>query len=150
MPFEPRDPGYRKRVRDSFARQAAMQTLGMTIARLDPGEVELSMPYERALTQQHGFIHGGVVAAGLDTACGYAAFSLMSADAAVLTVEFKTNFLAPAKGQRFVFRAQVIKAGRTITVCDAQALALGEGAERVIATMTATLMAVYERPGIRQ
>jgi uncharacterized protein (TIGR00369 family) len=148
MPFPPKDPNYDARVRASFARQRVMQTLGVEIARLAPGEIELTMPYGPAYTQQHGFIHAGIITTALDSACGYAAFSLMPADAAVLTVEFKTNFIAPAKGERFVFRASVVKPGRTLTVCDARAFALGEGEELLVATMTGTLMALFERAGV--
>lgn len=126
-----------------------MQSLGVEITRLEPGEIELAMPYQQAFTQQHGFIHAGIVATALDSACGYAAFSLMPADAAVLTVEFKTNLLAPAQGERFLFRARVVKPGRTLTVCDAQALALTGGDDgRLVATMTGTLMALVGRPNI--
>jgi uncharacterized protein (TIGR00369 family) len=128
-----------------------MQTLGVEITRLAPGEIELAMPYEAAFTQQHGFIHAGIMATVLDSACGYAAFSLMPTDAAVLTVEFKTNLLAPAKGERFLFRAHVVKPGRTLTVCDGQAFALENLAdERLVATMNGTLMALYDRPNVSQ
>ncbi len=151
MPFQPQDPDFQERVRASFARQRVMTTLGVEIARLEPGEIELAMPYDAAYGQQHGFVHAGILATALDSACGYAAFSLMPASAAVLTVEFKSNFLAPAKGRRFAFRAQVVKPGRTLTVCDAQAFAFDDGAEeRLIATMTATLMALFERRDIVQ
>ncbi len=126
-----------------------MQTLGIEIARLDPGEIELAMPYNSAYTQQHGFMHAGIMTTALDSACGYAAFSLMPADAAVLTVEFKTNLIAPAKGERFAFRAQVVKAGRTLTFCDARAFAIDHGEERLVATMTGTLMALFERDGVK-
>jgi len=105
MSFQAKDPNFADRVRASFAQQRTMATLGVAIARLAPGEIELAMPYEPAYTQQHGFMHAGIIATALDTACGYAAFSLMPAAAAVLTVEFKTNLLAPAKGDRFLFRA---------------------------------------------
>lgn len=105
--FEPKDPDYEARVRASFGRQEAMQTLGIEIVRLGPGEIELTMPYSRAYAQQHGFVHAGIIATALDSACGYAAFSLMPGDAAVLTVEFKINLLAPAKGERFLFRSLV-------------------------------------------
>ena len=125
-----------------------MRTLGVEIVRLDPGEIELEMPYNPAYTQQHGFMHAGIITAALDTACGYAAFSLMPADAAVLTVEFKTNLLAPAKGERFSFRAHVIKPGKTLTVCEARAFAMQNGEGRLIATMTGTLMAVFQRDGL--
>jgi uncharacterized protein (TIGR00369 family) len=148
--FAPKDVAFDARVRASFARQRVMATLGITIKSLGPGEIELEMPYAAALTQQHGFIHAGVLSAALDSACGYAAFSLMPADVAVLTVEFKTNLLAPAAGERFFFRARVIKPGRTLTICDAQAFAYDKGAEKLIATMTGTLMAVPERNGLSQ
>jgi uncharacterized protein (TIGR00369 family) len=147
--LEPKDPEYQARVRASFDRQQAMQTLGIEIVRLEPGEIELTMPYSPAYTQQHGFVHAGVIATALDSACGYAAFSLMPGDAAVLTVEFKVNLLAPAKGERFVFRSRVVKPGRTITVCDAQAVAVDAGAEKLVATMTGTMMAVFDREGVR-
>jgi uncharacterized protein (TIGR00369 family) len=151
MTFQPKDPNFAERVRASFARQRMMQTLGVEIARIAPGEIELAMPYGAAFTQQHGFIHAGVIATVLDSACGYAAFSLMPADAAVLTVEFKTNLLAPAKGERFLFRAHVVKPGRTLTVSDGRAFAIdGGGEERLVASMNDTLMAVYDRPNISQ
>jgi uncharacterized protein (TIGR00369 family) len=151
MTFQPKDPNFAERVRASFARQRMMQTLGVEIARIVPGEIELAMPYGAAFTQQHGFIHAGVIATVLDSACGYAAFSLMPADAAVLTVEFKTNLLAPAKGERFLFRAHVVKPGRTLTVSDGRAFAIdGGGEERLVASMNDTLMAVYDRPNISQ
>jgi uncharacterized protein (TIGR00369 family) len=127
-----------------------MATLGLTIAALRPGEIELEMPYDAALTQQHGFLHAGILSTALDSACGYAAFSLMPADVAVLTVEFKTNLLAPAAGQRFRFHAVVIKPGRTLTICDARAFADDGTEEKLIATMTGTLMAVQERGTIAQ
>jgi len=149
--FQPKDPNFAERVRASFARQRTMQTLGIEIARLEPGEIELRMSYRPDYTQQHGFMHAGIIATALDSACGYAAFSLMPADAGVLTVEFKTNLLAPAKGQHFLFRAHVVKPGRTLTVCDARALALDDGAEeRLVATMTGTLMALFDRPSAAQ
>ena len=125
-----------------------MKTLGIEIADLRAGEIELRMPHTQAYTQQHGFIHAGIIATALDSACGYAAFSLMPRDAAVLTVEFKTNLVAPAKGQYFLFRAHVVKPGRTITVCDAHAFAVDAGQEKLVATMTGTLMALFDRPDI--
>lgn len=149
--FQPKDSDFEERVRASFARQRAMQTLGIEIARLAPGEVDLTMSYDAAYTQQHGFVHAGIITTALDSACGYAAFSLMPADAAVLTVEFKTNLLGGARGDRFLFCANVVKPGRTLTVCDAKALAFeGEGSPRLIATMTGTFMALYGREGIVQ
>jgi uncharacterized protein (TIGR00369 family) len=143
--FEPKNPDYRAVATATFERQQAMRTLAISIARLEPGEVELAMPYSLGLTQQNGFVHAGIITAGLDTACGIAAFTLMPAGTDVLTVEFKTNLLAPASGQRFVFRAHVVKPGRTLTVCDALAFAERDGAESLIATMTGTLMALPRR-----
>ena len=148
--FDPKDANFEARVRTSFARQTAMATLGIEITGLKPGEVELRMPYTAAYTQQHGFVHAGIVTTALDSACGYAAFSLMPADAAVLTVEFKTNLIAPARGDYFLFRARVVKPGRTITVCDAQAFAVEGGKEKLVATMTGTLMALFGREDIAQ
>jgi uncharacterized protein (TIGR00369 family) len=147
--FQPKDPGFEARVRESFARQRAMETFAIGIARIAPGEVILEMPYTAALTQQHGFVHGGVVTTALDTACGYAAFSLMPAEAAVLTVEFKVNLLAPAKGERFVFVGRVIKPGRTINVCEAESFAFDGGREKFIATMSATIMTVTGRADVK-
>src|SRR6195952_3908445 len=129
--FKPQDESFEARVRTSFARQTPMATLGIEIADIKAGEIELRMPYSAAYAQQHGFIHAGIITTALDTACGYAAFSLMPDDAAVLTVEFKTNLIAPARGDYFLFRARVLKPGRTITVCDAQAFAVEEGKERL-------------------
>lgn len=137
--FEPRDPGFRARVEDSFAAQGLMRTLGVTMARLEPGEVDLVFPTGSGLTQQHGFVHAGAVTAALDTACGFAAMSLMAPGAEVLTVEFKVSFLAPARGAMIHCRGRVIRAGRTITACEGEALADGEGAPlaRISATMIA-------------
>ncbi len=125
-----------------------MNTLGIEITDLRAGEIELMMPQRQAYTQQHGFTHAGIIATALDSACGYAAFSLMPEDAAVLTVEFKTNLIAPARGEYFLFRARVVKPGRTITVCDSHAFAVEAGQERLVATMTGTLMALFDRAGI--
>jgi uncharacterized protein (TIGR00369 family) len=97
------------------------------------------------IRQQHGFVHAGIITAGLDNACGIAAFTLMPADCDILTVEFKTNLLAPAKGERFEFRASVVKPGRTLTVCEGRAFALTDGAETLVATMTGTLLALPRR-----
>ncbi len=146
--FEP-SGDFEARVRASFARQQIMATIGAELTRVNPGEVEIEMPFRAALTQQHGFLHAGIISTALDSACGYAAYSVMPIDAAVLTIEFKINLLAPAKGERFLFRGQVTKPGRTIIVADGQAYAYdGEGEARMVATMTATIMAVSGRAGI--
>lgn len=140
--FEPKNPDYRAVTTASFNRQTAMRTLGISIDRLEPGEVDLSMAYSPDLAQQNGFVHAGILTAGLDSACGFAAFTLMHAGSDVLTVEFKTNLLAPAKGERFTFRAHVVRPGRTLTVCEARAFAEQDGVERLVATMTGTLIAL--------
>jgi uncharacterized protein (TIGR00369 family) len=133
--FKPKDPQFRSRVEQSFNRQQVMKTLGVKIVSLQPGEIELMMPYVAAYTQHTGFIHAGIIATVLDNACGYAAFSLVPDDTTILTVEFKTNLLAPAKGERFIFRGKVVKPGRTITVCEAQAFAVDGSNEKLVATM---------------
>lgn len=148
--FEPRDPSYDRKVRSSFDRQKVMGTLGIEIAHLEPGKIELTMPYDPRFSQQHGFLHAGIVTTALDSACGYAAFSLMDSDAAVLTVEFKTNLLAPADGTDFRFCAEVLKPGRTLTICEAKAFANKGGQEKLVASMTGTLMAIHNQKGIEQ
>ncbi|TQF37981.1 thioesterase [Bradyrhizobium sp. UNPF46] len=143
--FQPKNPDYRTAATAMFAAQPAMGTLGISIVDLAPGAVELAMPHSAAFTQQNGFIHAGIITAGLDNACGVAAFSLMPREADILTVEFKTTLLAPARGRRFVFKAEVVKPGRTLTFCEARAFAEHEGKTGLIATMTATLMAMLPR-----
>lgn len=143
----PADAGYVQRLRESFARQQAMHTLGAALDAVEPGCVVITMHHRPELTQQHGFVHAGIVSTALDSACGYAAFTLMPADAAVLTIEFKVNLLAPARGPWFRFEGQVTKAGRTISVVDGRAWqrAPGSDEQTLIATMTATVMTVLGR-----
>ncbi|MEI5681360.1 PaaI family thioesterase [Mesorhizobium sp. CGMCC 1.15528] len=142
-------PNYEERVRASFARQQVMTTVGATLTLVTPGTVEIEMPYSDALTQQHGFLHAGIISTALDSACGYAAYSLMPEDAAVLTIEFKVNLLAPGKGERFLFRGSVTKPGRTIIVADGQAYAFTvDGEAKLVATMTGTMMTITGRDGI--
>ena len=137
----------RARVRASFKRQAMMATLGAELLSVEPGRVELAIPHDERFTQQHGFLHAGAVAAVLDSACGYAAFSVMPPEAAVLTVSYSINLLAPAAGERFVMTGTVVRAGRTLVVCRGEAVTTGAAAP--FAVMQATLTAVYDRPGIR-
>lgn len=140
---------YEERVRSSFARQVVMTTIGAELTSVTPGTVEIEMPYSVALTQQHGFLHAGIISTALDSACGYAAYSLMPPDAAVLTIEFKLNLLSPGRGERFLFRGSVTKPGRTIIVADGQAYAYSaDGEARLIATMTATMMTITGRDGL--
>jgi uncharacterized protein (TIGR00369 family) len=147
--FEPKDPDYAARVRASFARQAAMATIGATLTEVEPGRVVIELPWAQALTQQHGFLHAGMVATALDSACGYAGFSLMPLGAAVLTIEYKINLLAPAQGEHFRMVGEVIKPGRTVTVAEGRAYSVQPGGERLIATMGCTLMAVVGRDDIQ-
>ena len=143
--FQVQDPGYEARVRKTFAGQAALTTLGITRARIEPGTLELRMPYDANFSQQNGFLHGGIVSAGLDTACGLASYTLMPANADILTVEFKINLLAPAKGQTFRFVGHVIKPGRTLVVSEGRAYAVEGEREKLIATMSATMMTMVQR-----
>ena len=136
------------RVAASFQKQAVMATFGAELARVVPGEVEIQMPYRADLAQQHGFLHAGVVATVLDSACGYAALALMPPEAGVLSIEFKINLLAPAKGERFRFVGTVLKAGRTITVAEGKTYALDQGGEKLVASMTCTLMTVLGRQDV--
>ena len=134
------------RVRASFDRQAMMATLGVEVTAVEPGRVEMLLRHDDRFTQQHGFLHAGAVASVLDTACGYAAYSVMPPEAAVLTVTYTINLLAPAAGERFTITGEVVRAGRTLVVCRGEATA--DGAVTPFAVMQATLSAVYDRPGV--
>jgi uncharacterized protein (TIGR00369 family) len=142
------DENFRQRVAASFAKQAAMHTIGAELAKVDYGVVEIEMPYRADLTQQHGFVHAGILSTALDSACGYAALTAMPEDAAVLTIEFKINLLSPGRGDRFLFRGEVTKPGNTIIVSDGRAYALSDGPAKLIASMTGTMMVVRGREGI--
>jgi len=135
-------------VRESFAAQRLMATIGARLARVGAGEIEIRVPFRSDLTQQHGFLHAGVVTSALDSACGYAAFSLMPEGVGVLTVEFKTNLLAAARGEELIARGRVVRAGRTITVCQADAAMLTDGVEIEVATMLATVMTIRDRADV--
>jgi len=147
--FQPADPEFEARVRASFDRQTAMATIGASLVRASPGEVVIELPYAAHLTQQHGFLHGGIVGAALDSACGYAGSTLMPAEVGVLSIEYKINFVAPARGQTFRMVGTVVKPGRTITVVEGRAFAIDEGREKLVATMSTTLMAVTGRDDVR-
>jgi uncharacterized protein (TIGR00369 family) len=141
------DPG--ARVRESFARQAAMTTIGATVERVSAGEVVIRLPYDAKLTQQHGFIHAGMIATIVDSACGYAALSLMPTDAAVLTTEFKMNLLSPAQGDYLLAHGRVVRSGRKLMVCLGEVFAhKGENVKQV-ALMTASMMVVETGTGLR-
>jgi uncharacterized protein (TIGR00369 family) len=129
-------------VRDSFARLALMATIGARLVRIGPGEVDIEMAVRPDLAQQHGHVAAGIVTAIVDTACGYAAMSLMPADADVLTVEYKVNFIAPARGDRLLACGRVVKAGRALTVCAGEVYVLTDGEPKTVAAMLATMISV--------
>jgi len=143
--FEPKNPDFEARVRDSFSRQSFMAYIGASLEAVEPGYVEIHLPYRKAMTQQHGFIHGGALATIADNAAGYAAFTLMAADTSVLTVEFKLNFLRPGQGEKMIAKAKVIKPGRNLTVVDSDVYAVSGGEEVMCVASIQTLMALPGR-----
>jgi len=141
----PSDPNFEARVRASFAKQQFMATIGAEVAEVSAGKVTLRMKVRDDLLQQHGFVHAGAIASLADSACGYAALSLMPADAAVLSVEFKCNMLSPAKGDAIIARADVIRAGKTVMVCRADVFSVNGKEEKLVAAMQGTMMVVRDR-----
>jgi uncharacterized protein (TIGR00369 family) len=139
------DPDFESRIRSSFARQGLMKTLGAHLVKVAPGEAEIELPYSKTITQQHGFVHAGIVSTIADNACGFAAYSLMPAESDILGIENKINFLAPAKGERFVGVGRVIKVGRTLAVCSAEVWAYSNGEKTLVAVMQSTLMTVTKQ-----
>jgi uncharacterized protein (TIGR00369 family) len=120
-----------------------MQTLNAMLIRVEPGEVEIELPYQAALTQQDGFLHAGISSTVMDSACGYAAYTLMPVEARVLTIEFKINLLAPANGETFRALGRVRKPGRSVFVAEGELYARRGSEDRLVATMGGTLMAIY-------
>ena len=135
-----------ERVRGSFDRQGMMATLGVEVITVEPGRVKLALRHDDRFTQQHGFLHAGAVASVLDTACGYAAYTVMPPESAVLTATYTINLLAPAAGHQFVLTGEVVRAGRTLVVCRGEAFA--DESQRPFAVMQATMTALVKRPGI--
>lgn len=140
--FLPKAPNYEERVRDSFSRQRVMSTLGASLDSVRPGSIEVSLPFREDLVQQHGYLHAAVVTAIVDTACGYAALSLMPGDCEVLTVEYKVNLLAKAVGRRFIAHGWVVKPGKTISVCSGEVRADSGDGVKLVASMMATMFTV--------
>ena len=138
--FQSANPNFEAVVRESFGRQTAMTTINARMTKVVPGGVVIEIPYSADLTQQNGFMHGGVITAIADSACGYAAYTLMPEGADVLAVEFKINLLAPAAGERFAAHGRVLRPGRTITVSAADVFAYDDENEKLIASMLATLI----------
>lgn len=143
MSHQPRNPDFEARVRGSFARQNAMGLIGARMTRVEPGRVEIELPVRDDLGQQHGFVHGGIVGMIADSAGGYAAFTLMPADASVLTVEYKLNMLAPAEGDTLIARAEVLKPGRSLSVVRADVWGRRGDRETRVAAMQQTLMVMH-------
>ncbi len=141
--FQPRDPGYADRIRRSFALQQAMALIGAELGLVEPGRTEIHLPYQPGITQQHGYIHGGIIGMIADSAAGYAANTLMSAEASVLTVEYKLNLLAPAGGERLVARGEVIRPGRTLTVTRAEVFSVKAAQWTLCAVMQQTMIAMH-------
>lgn len=141
------DSNYQKRVSDSFAKQTALKTIGAELRRIAPGEVDVALPFRSDLAQQHGFIHAGIITTIVDSACGYAALTLMPAETEVLTVEYKANFMSPAVGDYFLARGKVLKPGKTLSVCYGEVMAVKDGQEKVIVTMLATMTNVQYLTG---
>jgi uncharacterized protein (TIGR00369 family) len=144
--FEVQDPEFARRVRDSFLRQGLMKHLGAELVSLEPGGAEIHVPFRPELTQQHNYFHAGVTGAIADSACGYAAYTLMPRDSSVLTVEYKMNLLAPAEGDRLIARARVVRSGKTLKICSADVFVRKSGAENHCATMLSTVMCMANKP----
>ena len=140
MPHQTSNPNYVDEIKQSFAKQTVMALIGGELTRVEPGVVEISLPYRNDLTQQHGYVHAGIITTIADSACGYAAYTLMPPNSDVLAVEFKVNLLRPAKGETFLARAEVIKSGRTLTVVRADVHAITGERRELVAIMQGTMM----------
>ena len=141
--FEPRDPIWEEKVRASFARQGAMALIGAELTDITPGRCEIRMPYRLDLTQQHGYFHAGIISTAVDSAAGYAGFSLMAPNSSVLSVEFKINLLAPGDGELLIATGEVIKAGKTLVIARGDAYVVKNGKTTHCATMQQTLMTMH-------
>lgn len=143
------DPGdFESRIRQSFRRQGAMAMLGAELTRVEKAMVEIELPYDHKLTQQHGLLHAGVISAALDAACTYAAYTTIAPEVSLLTIEFKVNLMSPGRGERFLFRGEITKPGSTIIVADGRAYAISDGPAKLIASMTGTMMVIRGRQDI--
>ncbi len=141
MPHQPRNPAFAEEIRQSFVKQTIMGLIGAELSRVEPGVIEITLPYRADLAQQHGYLHAGIVTTIADSACGYAAYSLMPPNSEVLSVEFKVNLLRPAKGEKFVALAEVVKAGKTLTVVRADVFGVDQEEQReLVATMLGTMI----------
>ena len=146
--YDPRNPNFEQVIRDSFSKQGIMTHIGAEVGEVSPGRCEIRLPYNDDLSQQHGFFHGGVVGTIADSAGGYAAFTLMEDGDGILTVEYKLNLMAPADGDMLVARGEVIKPGRSLTVCRAEVDVIKDGKVTPCAVMQQTLMRIVGRPDV--
>src|SRR6185369_13100983 len=140
MPHQPRNPAFVEEIKQSFAKQTIMGLIGAELSRVEPGVIEITLPYRADLAQQHSYLHAGIVTTIADSACGYAAYSLMPPNSEVLSVEFKVNLLRPAKGQTFSAVAEVVKSGKTLTVVRADVFGIEEDRRELVATMLGTMI----------
>ena len=143
--FRIQNPLFESEIRQSFANQSFMTSIGAELMGVSAGSVKIALPFRDDLLQHHGYLHGAVIAAIVDTACGYSALTLMPQDSTVLTVEYKVNFMSPAEGDRIVARGQVVKPGRNLTVCSGEAVTMAGGSEKVVAVLMATMVRVTGR-----
>jgi uncharacterized protein (TIGR00369 family) len=143
--FQPLDPDFENRIRENFARQGLITTLNGEITHISPGELHITAPFDECFTQQDGFLHAGIIATLMDSACGYAAYTLMPADSRVLAVEFKVNFLSPAVGELFRAEGRVVKSGKTISVCEGKFFVLQDEGEKLVAMMQATMICIRDK-----
>lgn len=148
--FQPADADFERRVRESFERQGAMRLLGARLGIVEPGRVDIELPFRAELSQQHGFFHAGIASTIADSAGGYAAYTLFPLDSSVLTVEFKINLVAPAQGEKLIATGRVKKQGRTLTVCEFEVLVFREGKSKTCALGLQTLMCVQDRSDMPQ
>lgn len=141
---------YRQRIEKSFKRQGVVQAIRADLSRIEHRLVEIELPFHPKLTQQHGILHAGVIAAALDTACTYAAYTIIAPESSLLTIEFKVNLMSPGRGERFLFRGEITKPGSNIIVADGRAYALTDGPAKLIASMTGTMMVMKDREGFEE
>ena len=134
------NPSFADEIKQSFAKQTIMGLIGAELTRIEPGLIEIRLPYRADLAQQHGYLHAGIVTTIADSACGYAAYSLMPLNSEVLSVEFKVNLLRPAKGETFSAVAEVVKAGKTLTVVRADVFGIEQERRELVATMLGTMI----------
>lgn len=146
LTFEPRNPDYVRRVREAFAGQAMLAALGVELCRIEPGFCELQLPYRQDISQNHGYFHGGAIATLADVSGGFAGWSLLPEGMWIVTVEYKTNMVAPGRGERLIGRGRVVRAGRSLTTTEIEILAVEQGRETLCATALQTLMAVRAQP----